>query len=176
MTRIQRIRETVLGLIMALYAIVLVFGGADSYPAIVAILSLIYTFRGLSTIVYYFSMARFMTGGRTLLYKGVILLDFGIITSTLTDVPRVYVLLYLIMMHAFSGAVEILRAREAAAYGGSWKLKMFHGIMDLIMALVCVVFIRLPHIAVLVFAATLFYSAVLRIISAFRKTKLVYIR
>ena len=176
MTRLQRIRETAFGLITVLYAATLIISREEAYPVIVSVLSLIYTVKGISTIWYYFTMARYMTGGRSILYKGVILLDFGIITESLTNVPTVYVLLYLIVIHAFAGAVEILRAREAAKYGGSWKLKMFHGIVDLVLALICIIFIRQQGIAVIIFAAGLIYSAILRIVSAFRKTRIIYIQ
>ena len=176
MTKLQRIKEIAFGLIMTAYALLLFITPEKSFPAIVAVLSLIYTVRGISTIIYYFTMARYMTDGRSILYKGVILLDFGLLTSVLTNVPHIYVLLYLLIMHAFSGAVEILRAQEAAKYGGAWKLKMFHGIVDLLLALTCIIFIRQQSIAVIVFAVGLVYSAILRIISAFRETKLIYIQ
>ena len=175
MTKLQRIRDILLGLIMIAIAGVMFLFQESVYWVIITVLSVIFTFEGLSTIIYYFTMARFMTGGRSILYKGVILLDFGILTGTLTDVPRIYILLYLVAIHAFSGAVELLRAREAASYGGSWKLKMFHGILDLSMALICIVFIRRLNIAVIVYASGLVYSAILRIVSACRRTKLIYI-
>ncbi|MBR6390561.1 MAG: hypothetical protein IKS16_04375 [Lachnospiraceae bacterium] len=175
MTKLQRVRDILLGIIMIAVAGVLFFFRENVYWVIISVLSIIYTFRGLSTIIYYFSMARFMNGGRAILYKGVIMLDFGILTGTLTDVPRIYVLLYLVAIHAFSGAVELLRAREAASYGGAWKLKMFHGILDLGMAFMCIVFIGQLNIAVIIYASGLVYSAILRIVSACRRTKLIYI-
>ena len=175
MTKLQRVRDILLGIIMIAVAGVLFILGESVYWVIISVLSIVYTFRGLSTIVYYFSMARFMNGGRSILYKGVIMLDFGILTGTLTDVPRIYILLYLVAIHAFSGAVELLRAREAASYGGAWKLKMFHGILDLGMALMCIVFISHLNIAVIIYAFGLVYSAILRIITACRRTRLIYI-
>ena len=175
MTKLQRIRDILLGIIMIMTAGLMLLLPDEGYLIIILVLSLVYSFQGLSTIIYFFTMARFKTGGRAILFKGVILLDFGILTGTLTDVPRIYRLLYLVGIHAFSGVVELLRAREAASFGGSWKLKMFHGILDLGMALICIVFIRQLSIAVIIYASGLVYSAVLRIISACRRTRLIYI-
>ena len=133
--------------------------------------------KGIRAIVYYVTMARFMVGGRTSLYNGIIFLDLGILTFTLTEVPHYYVLIYLIAIHAFSGVVEVLRAFEAKRFGaGSWRLKIGHGAVNIIMALLCVIFITHINIAVIVYGIGLIYSSLLRIISACRRTKLIYIQ
>ena len=117
-----------------------------------------------------------MVGGRTSLYIGVIMLDLGIVTATLTDVPHFIVMLYLIAIHAFSGIVEVLRALEAQRYKSSWRLKLSHGLLNIVIAIACIVFIRHMHIAVVVYCSGLIYSAAMRIITAHRTRRLAYIQ
>ena len=59
---------------------------------------------------------------------------------------------------------------------GDWKLKLFHGILNVAVSAGCFIFINNPGVAVLVYGIGLVYSGILRIISAFRKTTFVYIR
>ena len=177
MTVIQRIKEIVAGLLMLLGAAVIMTDPEMGYIIIILVLSLFLIVMGIKRLFYYFTMARFMVDGKESLYTGVLLLDFGAITGSLSDVPKFYILLYLVAVHAFSGLVEILRAREARGQGsGFWKLKMVHGIIDMIMAVICIIFINEGSIAVLIYGIGLIYSALTRMVLAFRKTKLVYIQ
>ena len=53
---------------------------------------------------------------------------------------------------------------------------MIHGIIDLVMAIICIMFINEETIAVLIYVIGIIYSAVLKITIAFRRTKFVYFR
>ena len=176
MTKFQRVKEIVFGLIMIFLAYVMMRFPKEGYEFIIFIFAVYFTLTGIRNITYFVTMARYMVGGRTSLYNGIILLDLGILTRELTNVPHYYVLVYLIAIHAFSGAVEVLRALEAKRFGGSWKLKMGHGVVNILMALVCAVFIKYMNLAVIIYCIGLIYSSILRIISACRRTKLVYIQ
>lgn len=177
MTRLQKIKEIATALVYLLLAVIIMSSPTKGYSIVIYLLAALFFGRGITNIAYYFTMARFMVGGRTSLYIGIIMLDLGILTGTLTDVPHFYILAYLIAIHAFSGAVEVLRANETRRVGaGSWKLKMSHGMIDIIIAIVCIIFIKQLNVAVIIYCFGLVYSAVLRIISACRKTTLVYIQ
>ena len=176
MTKLQRVKEIVFGLIMIFLAYVMICFPKEGYEFIIFIFAVYFTAAGIRTIIYYVTMARYMVGGRSSLYNGVILLDLGLLTLELTNVPHYYVLVYLIAIHAFSGAVEVLRALEAKRFGGSWKLKIGHGVVNIILALICVVFIKYTDLAVVIYCIGLIYSSLLRIISACRRTKFVYIQ
>ena len=118
MTTIQRIKKVLGGLIMAITALVLlVIKSEYGYIGIMIILSCWLTIYGLKDIIYYFTMARFMTGGRMLLYKGILFFDFGVVTASLSSFPKIYVILYLVGIYGFLGLVRILRALEAKKYG-----------------------------------------------------------
>ena len=177
MTVIQRIKEIVAGLFMLLGAAIVMTDPENGYIFIIFFLSIFLAVMGVRRLFYYFTMARFMVDGKESLYKGVIMLDFGALTGSLTDVPKFYILIYLIAVHAFSGLVEILRAGEAKGQGaGSWRFKMVHGIIDMVMAVICAIFINEGSIAALIYGIGLIYSALTRIVLAFRKTRLVYIQ
>ena len=176
MTKFKRVTEIVTSLFMVLFGILLIVSPEDSSVLVISILSLTFAAIGLRNLVYYFTMARFMVNGRLILFKGVILLDFGLVSASLIDMPGIYLILYLVAIHAFSGVIEILRAMEARRFGASWKLKFSHGVVDILLALCCVVFIRMTNMAIYIYAVGLVYSALIRIINAFRRTALVYIQ
>ena len=159
-------------------AIILIFYRSDdTYMIIVAILSLGLAIAGIKDIVFYFTMARHMVGGKMILIQGVIIFDFAIITGSLANVHKIYILLYLIGVHAFSGVVEVLRAMEARrTVDGPWKLKFSHGIVNLLLATACFVFIRQSDTALIIYSVGLMYSAAIRLYSAFCKTAFVVIQ
>ena len=115
-------------------------------------------------------------GGKLLLYVSLIALDLGVFTATLLDTPGIYIILYLIGAHAFSGAINIMRALEARRYGGAWRVNAMQGAVGLLVALACVVFLRRTDILVYIYSAGLIYSAAMRIVTAFRRTAIVYIQ
>ena len=177
MTKFKRIREIAKGLIMLVAALLMAAEPKLGYVTITVVLSLYLMLMGLKNIFFYFTMAMHMADGKTLLYRGVIMLDFGLLTFTLTDVPHYYILIYLIIVHAFSGFVEILRAYEARKQGMKLlKAKMAHGIIDLTLAILCIICIGDMETAVIIYCIGLAYSAVVRIVSAFRRTKFIYIQ
>ena len=144
---------------------------------VVLILSLELFVNGIKEIIFYFSMAIHMVGGKRALYRGVIILELALFTMSLYRVPQIFVLLYLIGIHAFSGGVEIMRAMEAKKNeSSSYKLKLIQGIMDLLMAACCLIFIKVGNIAIYIYAVGIINSAVMKIVSAFRKTAVVYIQ
>ncbi len=178
MTIFQRIRRVVIGLIMLGVGIAFIAEPSDeAYLIVIAILTIGLTIKGIKDIIFYFMMAKHMVGGKIILFQGVVVLDFALFTGSLTDVPRIYVLIYLIFIHAFSGVVETLRAMESRrTVDGPWKLKFCHGIVDFLLALACFVFIKRPNTALTIYGAGLIYSAIIRIISAFRRTSFIVIQ
>ncbi|WP_029232217.1 hypothetical protein [Butyrivibrio sp. VCB2006] len=177
MTRFQKIKEVVVALFTIALSIVLFVADDYGYLLIIVFLSLSLVFMGIKELAYFFSMARFMVGGKIVLYKGIFFLDIGIFTSTLLDLPESVLLIYLAIIHGFTGLVEILRVIETLKYGSkSWKLKFSHGLIDVFLAVACIAFSNLPQTAVYIYCFGLLYSSLIKIISAFRKTTFVYIQ
>ena len=178
MTLIQRIMHIITGLIMAAVAILfIVYDDDDMYQVVIFILALGLAIKGIKDIIFYFTMARHMVGGKIILFQGVVTLDFALFTISLSNVPRLYIILYLITVHAFSGVVEILRAMEARrTVDGAWRLKLGHGLVNLALALACLIFVRRTDVVTMIYSLGLLYSGIMRIISGFRRTAFIVIQ
>lgn len=177
MNGFQRIRKILLGIFMIMVAIILIMNPSDeAYMFILAVISLGLAITGIKDIFFFFTMAKHMVGGKMILIQGVIILDFGLITGSIVNVPKIYILMYLIGIHAFSGVVEVLRAMEAKrTVEGPWKLKFSHGVVNFALAIACLIFIRNSNTALMIYSIGLIYSAIIHIFSAFRRTTFILI-
>jgi hypothetical protein len=180
MSRFGRILHAIAALFMIAIAVLTFFLDAiHGLKLVLLVIQAGMTLRGLQAIIYYFSMARHMVGGKNVLFRGMIFLDLGILAGTIFEHPAVYILIYISLLHIFTGAVSALRANESRKIGTSWKMKMAYGITNILLALIVVIcgiaFDNL-RIAVWVYSIGLIYSSILRIISSFRKTEIVYIQ
>ncbi len=173
----QRIKKILLALMMILAALIFLVSPADAaLLTIIVILALGLAAKGIKDIIFYFRMARHMVGGKLILFQGVLVLDFALLTLSFYNIPKIFMLLYLAGVHAFSGVVEILRAMEARrTVDGPWKLKFAHGVVNIALAAVCMIFISNISIAVLIYSAGLVYSAGVMIFDSFRRTSFVLI-
>ncbi len=173
----KRITNVIIGVVMLLMGAVLILVPSEGLPFVALILSVSLVVYGVRMLVYYVKMARHMVGGRLMLYIAVIVLDFGVFVWTLSDIPKIYIVLYMVAIHAFSGAIDIMRGIEAKRYhASSWKLSFISGAVNIAVAILSIVFIRSVNVIVILYALGLIYSAITRIISAFRRTAIVYIR
>ena len=173
----KRVTNILSGVVMLLMGAVLILLPSEGLSFVALIFSLSLIVYGVRMLAYYITMARHMVGGRLMLYIAVIVLDFGVFVWTLADIPKIYVVLYLVAIHAFSGAIDIMRGIEAKRYhASSWKLSFISGVVNIVIAILSIVFIRSVNMIVILYAIGLIYSAITRIISAFRRTAVVYIR
>lgn len=180
MSRFGRIMNVIAALFMIAIAVLMfLLDAIHGLKLVLLVIQAGMTLRGLQAIVYYFSMARHMVGGKNVLFRGMIFLDLGILASTLFEHPAIYTLIYISLLHVFTGAVSVLRANESRKIGTSWRLKMAYGITYILLAVIVVTcgiaFGRL-RIAVWVYSIGLIYSSILRIASSFRQTEIVYIQ
>ena len=84
MTRSKRVLEVLTGLVMFVAGAAFFFSGTESSVMVMLILiQLGMTIRGFRTLFYYFSMARYMVGGKNVLYRSFILLDLGVLAGSL---------------------------------------------------------------------------------------------
>lgn len=180
MGKLRRVGMILWALLVFAFSALLIFTPDIGYSAAIGILSLTSTIAGIRKLFYYFSMARHMVGGKSELFVGIILMDLGVFTSTLTDVPKIYLALYLLGWYAFSGGIDIMRALEARRFESpSWHFKLISGIVNCVVALLALIagiFLRSQNLLVYIFCFGLIYSACARIVTAFRKTAVVYIQ
>ena len=180
MTRTKRLINILQGLIMIVLAGYLLIFPTTSLPLVLGLIGLGMTINGIRTLMYYFSMAKHMVGGKTVLYRGIIFLDIGILTSSLADAPGRSLIIYISAVCIFTGFVAILRAREEKSWGSRrWIGKLIYGSIYILIAgavLYCGFAWDMPEVAVDAYALGLVWSAAGKIASAFRRTAIVYIQ
>ena len=177
MTIIQRIRDIVIGLLLVICGIILIVLSDYDYLVVCTILFLSLFLYGFRNLIYYFSMARYMVGGQRVLIQAVVILDLALFSISLTYIPKTFVIIYLVAIYAFAGGIDVMRAMEAKKYRAStWKIKMAQGIINLLIALACLIFIKSPNTVAVIYGVGLIYSAVVRVYLSFRKTETVFIQ
>lgn len=146
------------------------------YYIVLVVLSFALLFHGLHLIIFYFTMARHMNGGRSMLYRGVLFVDLAVMTFSIQSIPTTYIMAYLIGLLAFSGAIDVFGAFDARKIHGHWKLKMIRGVVTIAFAIYAFMNLNTPEYCVYIYSASLFYNALMRIISVFRHTDIVTIQ
>ena len=176
MSSSQRIRAVISGLLMTLMSIILFLLRQDGLIIVAVILAVSLTVYGVRMLIYYIFMARHMVSGRMALYVGLIVTDFGIFLLSISDIPKIYIALYLLAVYAFTGVIDVLRGLEIKKMGSSsWRLNVISGAINIIIAVLCVAMIKSTTMIVYLYSIGLLYSAVTKIIAAFRRTAIVYI-
>lgn len=179
MTLTQRIGKILRALVLCLAAWAMIKLGEQGFFLVSAMLSFGLIVFGARKLVYYFTMAWHMVDGRRILYLGVIAFDLGIFTLSIADRHGVFIVLYLLGAHAFSGMVDILRAREARQLDApTWRINLAEGVANIGVAVIAVVFglvLGDMRSLTMIYAAGLIYTAFLNLLSVFRKTAIVYI-
>lgn len=177
MSRFQRVRAALEGICMLIGVAILLLAPEGSTLVIMLVLAISLVLRGISELIHYFTMARFMVGGKLILFIGCAFFDLGIFTVSFADESSLLVILYLLGFHAFAGLVNILRAIEAKRYkSGVWVLNAAQGAVSILIALASFLFAGNEVVLVYLYCAGLSYNACLRIATAFRKTQAVYIQ
>ena len=175
MSRTQRFVNVVIGLTMLLACALLTIEPNVGMIIIAAIMSVALMLYGARMLWFYATMARHMVGGMSVLFAGILALNMGSSAFLFANSTNLYLMLYLAGCHAFAGVMEVLRARESRRVGASWKLSMVRGVGNIIVVALCVAFFNSSEMLVDIYCAGLAYSACLRIVSAFRRTDIIYI-
>lgn len=180
MNKFQRIRGLLAGFFMILLALFMAILPEDSLGIVVLILTISMFAYGFKLLWFYFTMSRHMVGGKATLYRAIIVLDLALFLVSAVALSRIIVLIYLIFIFIFTGIIDILRAFEAKNHGASnWRFKMITGVITVMLAIGLIVaglFFQREDILVYGYCISLVYSAVTRIVTAFRKTAVVYIQ
>ena len=180
MTNMQRIKKLLLALLMFLCAVFMVAQPELGFWIVALIVSIGIIAYGLRKLIYYFTMARHMVGGDSTLYIGLIVTDLGVFILTTVDDPKLFIVVYMLAAHGFTGAMAVMRALEARRYGSpSWKWSLLDGLANLVVAVFAVVaglFLGSTTDLSYLFAGCMFYSACVQFVTALRKTAIVYIQ
>lgn len=177
MTKMQRIENIAVALLLIVFAIILITIPIEGYLIVFTLVSVSWLLQSIRLFFYYFTMARFMVGGRRVLLKATIFFDLALVLFSMSDIPKIYVMIYLVVGMIFVNMVEILRAMDAKRCGNHhWKFRMFAGITGIVLAVICLINYKSANLAGYIYAVELAYSAIVRIANSFRRTKIVYIQ
>ena len=148
MTKMQKIKNILIAISMILMAALFILDSDLGYDVIVILLSVYFIVNGIRTLWFFFTMAPRMVGGRRIL-----ILNLGIFTMVLNVTPTVYVMLYLCGVYLFTGGIDIMNAVDAKKMGSPFfKRKLITGIINVLIGVLCVVFLRDTEMLVYVFA------------------------
>ena len=180
MTDMQRVKKVLLALLMLLCAWVMFRMPEEGFYIVALIVSFSAILYGLRKLIYYCTMARHMVGGGATLIPGVIALDLGVFILTTVDDPKLFIVVYMLGIHGFSGAMAVMQAIEARRYRSpAWKWKLAGGLANLTVAVLAVVaglFLHSTADLAYLYAASLVCSAAVQLFSACRRTAIVYIQ
>ena len=176
MNGVKRVLHVFIALIMMACGVLMLLDPWGGFTVVFRLLMLTLIIAGLRNIIYYISMARHAVGGIAILYKGILLFDAGLFAYSLADIPPVYTMIYLIICMMVSGGIDMLRANEARTMqSGSWKLQFFYGAGNMALAIIAIFFLNSGLLVSVIYGISLIHSAVCRLITAFRRTAIVYI-
>lgn len=177
MTRWQRIREIAIAVVTVVFAILMLRQPAAARKVIVLIIGISMLIAAVRKLLYFFTMARYSVGGKSILYQGFILLDVALFTINVADVPGRYIMIYLIAGYVFYGAIDVMRALEIRkSDSGSWRFKMFMGLLNIAIAVICATQLESEQMTVCIYCAGMMISAVGRIINACRRSAVLYVQ
>ena len=156
MSKFQRVKSFLAGVALLLLILILIAVPESGLSIVALILSLSLVFYGFRMLWYYAKMV------------------------SLIRISTVWIMIYLMGVFAFSGAIDILRALEAKKNGApSWKLKFISGCISVaatIALFIIGIIFREQTILVYGYCINLGYAAVMRFVNAFRRTAIVYIQ
>lgn len=173
MTISKRLNLIFMGILLIICGILLIEYPDKGHGFVVLILDVTLLLYGFRLFVYYFTMARFMVEGISILYKSIIIIDFGLFVFTMSNTPRRLTMLYLVGLLAFDGVTDVLRALEKMKLEAtSWRFELFCGSVKIILCIISLFFLDSVRIMSYIYAAGMLHSGVSNIIAAFRKHEL----
>lgn len=176
MSRSQKAVHFISGLFMILFGLIIILVDEFGYLAVLLILEFTLILTGVQQLLYYFTMTRYMVGGIYIFYKGIFFLNLGLFALNMDDVPRQYAMLYLVATMAISGVIAIVHSLEIKKMqSGRWFHQFFYGSTELLLSVVCLFYLDSTTTLTFVYGGSLLHAGIHRIISAFRRSAIVYI-
>ena len=178
MTKIKRIKTVIAGLLTILMAFLLILL-PEAMPVIVFFIGVYLLMFGIHLLGFYSKLARYMVGGKFIMYFGFIMLNLGVFTITMADKHKAIVILYLLILLGVAGGVDVFRGIEEKRNADKlWFTKFAWGITEIILAILPVVYgFRSDggeKVVIVVFALVLIYKGVWKIVDGFKKSAIIY--
>lgn len=131
-------------------------------------------FSGIRLMVYFYTMARHMVGGVIILYKGLIELDFGAFIFSLSELPKYYAAIFIIAIFVIEGVKDVLEAIESKKLQSHWRFRASAGAVKMAIALFCLFHVNSLRTISYMICLCLFNSALVMIVTALRRTAIIY--
>lgn len=169
---------TIIGAVFVIQGALILMLVPDMAFELIAIgISVALTFSGIKYLVYYITHAQHMVGGKWFLLIGLILFDLGTFASLLIDQARAILIIYVAGAHLIGAILNVIRTvGNKKDSNPSWKIDLAQGIGNFAQVVLCLVFINHISIPVYIYCIGSIYTAILMIVSACRKTAIVYVQ
>lgn len=140
-------------------------------------ISITLTYYGAKFLIYYLTHAQHMVGGKWFLLIGLILFDMGVFAIAIYDQAKIITVIYVIGTHLVSGILSMIRvAGNKKDNNPGWKTDLVQGIASISQVILCIIFINSVTIISISYAIYTIYYATMMVISAFKKTAIVYVQ
>jgi len=177
MTKLKKIGNLLLGIFLMISGLSMVAVPKEGAEIALFLLSLLLVIVGIRGLILYFTMAKHMVGGKSILYLNMILLDFGLVSATMVGQSKLYLILYLIVANAFAGVVGLLKALEERRYGvNSWKFRMFFAIVNMVIVVACLCSVGSTDTLVRIYGIGIIAAGLGEALKVARKEEVVYVQ
>ena len=175
MRKLTRFKNLIIGIVMLVFVFLLLLWPQYGTPAIMLVCGFALLVYGIYSLIFFGTRAVHMIGGKRIFYRGILLLDLGVFMLAAYKGSERLIFLYLIVLLAAAGAIDIVRALEFRSAGAPWKFRALIGAVCIIILLIGLIYRKNPHTLVYIFCLSTTVSAISRIASVFRKTAVIYI-
>ena len=169
MSRRQKITNILLAFINIISAVIMFCFPELGYVIVVAIMSIALLLYGIKLLIYYFVNARHMVSGKRVLYRGIVIFDLGAFTVLIADIPRVYLMIYLMGGIIFTGVIELLRAFEKKRFKAKYMFKLIQGVICITIGIMGIICSNTSDYIVYFYCLGMLYTAGIRIAEVLRK-------
>ena len=177
MSKVRRVLTIIVSLFGILGAVILMLIPDYSYEVLALGISLTLVYYGVRYIIYYLTNAQHMVGGKWFLLIGIIMFDMGVFVTAIYDRAQRITLIYIISAQLIAAVLGLIRTiGDKKDNNPSWKLHLAQTIASFIQVILCVVFINSDMVPLYLYCIYAIYTAILLIISAFKKTAIVYVQ
>ena len=175
MRKLTRFKNLIIGVIMIVFALLLLIWPDYGTPAIMLVVGLALLIYGIYCLVFFGTRAVHMVGGKRIFYRGILLLDLGVFMLAAYKGSERLVFWYLMLLLAATGSIDLIRALDFRKAGAPWKVRAIVGAACIIVLFVALIYRKNPQTLVYIFCIALTISAISKIASVFRKTAVIYI-
>ena len=175
MKKLTRFKNLIVGVVLIVFAFILLIWPRFGTPLIMLVFGIGLLIYGIYSLIFYCRMAIHMVGGKRIFYRGILLLDLGVFMLSAYKGSERLVFLYMMVLLAATGAIDLVRALDYRKQGAAWKLRAIVGVVCIVILISGLIYRRNPSTMVYIFCLGLLSAAISRIASVFRKTAVIYI-